>query len=392
MKFNVGDKVKFLNEKGGGVVSRIISSSMVAVLVEAGFEIPTMTGEIIKMDATGKSGSMFDEDFNVKWKPGEKISKAGNNNESGGNQEEPAGANKTDQKIEQLVSVSQDYLEPTDRQSLLGNFSYRIKNPAGVYLVFVPHDQKWLVTGMIEVYLVNHSRYTILFSLFLCDDKGRYSGIDYDVVFAGNKILLDTFEREQDKKWGKGILQIMMHQEDPDKIFAPVNSEFELKPNRFNNEENYIYSEFLEEKALIVSIAELSALKVITGHQELKNEAVPGSVGKAREIMPEAIIARHQTAPREAVVDLHIEELVENKEGLSPNEVLKLQMDYFRKCIDSAVANNFRKVTFIHGVGNGSLRSALIKKLQEYENMENHSASIAKFGVGAIDVVIRPLK
>jgi len=72
--------------------------------------------------------------------------------------------------------------------------------------------------------------------------------------------------------------------------------------------------------------------------------------------------------------------------------MLDYQVRYFEKCIESAIAANYHKVTFIHGVGNGILKSALVKRLQDYENLENHIASLAKFGVGAIDVVIRPLK
>ena len=43
MKFKVGDRVKFLNENGGGVVSKIVSPSMVNVAIEDGFEIPSIS-------------------------------------------------------------------------------------------------------------------------------------------------------------------------------------------------------------------------------------------------------------------------------------------------------------------------------------------------------------
>src|SRR5512138_614389 len=65
MKFNIGDKVKFLNTKGGGIVSKIISPTLVNVMIEDGFEIPTITSEIIKVDQQGKVASMFDEEFPV---------------------------------------------------------------------------------------------------------------------------------------------------------------------------------------------------------------------------------------------------------------------------------------------------------------------------------------
>ena len=51
--------------------------------------------------------------------------------------------------------------------------------------------------------------------------------------------------------------------------------------------------------------------------------------------------------------------------------------------------NRLRKVTFIHGVGNGTLRDAIVEKMKEYESLEHQSASLAKFGVGAVDVLIR---
>ena len=43
--------MKFLNETGGGVVSKIVSGSLVYVATTDGFELPTSTGDIIKMEA-----------------------------------------------------------------------------------------------------------------------------------------------------------------------------------------------------------------------------------------------------------------------------------------------------------------------------------------------------
>ena len=65
MKVQVGDKVKFLNSSGGGIVSKIISPTLVNVMIEDGFEIPTMTSELIKVDPKGKVERMFDEEFPV---------------------------------------------------------------------------------------------------------------------------------------------------------------------------------------------------------------------------------------------------------------------------------------------------------------------------------------
>ncbi|MCK9401427.1 MAG: DUF2027 domain-containing protein [Bacteroidales bacterium] len=370
MKFNIGDKVKFLNTKGGGIVSRIITPTMVHVMIEDGFEIPTMTSELIKVDPKGKAESMFDEEFAVR--SSQPAVPNSNNAQQPGNWE-PGTANSD------------------DRQSALGNYSFRAKNTPGVYLAFVPHDQKWMVTGMVEIYLVNYTAMNALYAFFLEGEK-RLFGKDYDVLFAGNKILIDTIDRDELLKWTKGIVQVIFFHEEPEKIFMPVSSEFDLSPRRFYDENNYKASQFMEERLLLVSLAQTAALNTVVSMEESKMDEEALIRQKAMEIKPASLIEKHQTGPREAVVDLHVGELMEDFKDLTPHEILKIQMDYFTKCIDSAAERSFKKVTFIHGVGNGSLKSAIMRKVQEYEHAESHLASLAKFGVGAIDVTIKPLK
>ena len=38
MKFNIGDKVSFLDEKGGGIITKIVDENIVTVEIEDGFE------------------------------------------------------------------------------------------------------------------------------------------------------------------------------------------------------------------------------------------------------------------------------------------------------------------------------------------------------------------
>ena len=379
MKFQVGDKVKFLNEKGGGLVTKIITSTMVNVMTEDGFEIPTLTSELIKVDPKGKVESMFDEDFGVSRQlvP-----------ESGADPGSAFGNQKSEIKNQQSEIPP---VEEPDRQSALGNFSFRAKNSPGVYLAFVPHDQKWLVTGIVEIYLVNHTPYNILYAFFLEEEK-KLVGKDYDVIFPGNKILIDAIDRDELLRWSRGLVQLIFHQDEPGKIFLPVSSDFDITPARFNNEGNYGSSQFFEEKVLLISAAQMTALKTAITRDQAPFAGEEGLKMKSQEVRAAALIEKHQTGPREAVVDLHLEELVENPKLVAPQDALKLQMDYFRRCIESAVDRNFRKVTFIHGVGNGVLKGAIIKKVNEYEQAESHLASLAKFGVGAIDVMIKPIK
>jgi len=65
MKFKIGDKVRFLNEPGGGIVTKIISPSMVNVSIEEGFDIPTMTSELLLSTQPEDKANIFHKEINV---------------------------------------------------------------------------------------------------------------------------------------------------------------------------------------------------------------------------------------------------------------------------------------------------------------------------------------
>jgi hypothetical protein len=145
----------------------------------------------------------------------------------------------------------------------------------------------------------------------------------------------------------------------------------------------------LGEKSVMICLSELIALKHgDSDFTKILKEGVGTQAPANNLVKKEAPIDKHRVAPGEAVVDLHIGELVDNILGLSSHDMFKIQTDYFKKMLDSAIAADYTKVTFIHGVGNGVLKNAIIEELKNYHNTENRMASIAKFGVGAIDVII----
>lgn len=50
MKINIGDKVRFLNDVGGGIVVKFLKNNMVLVENEDGFEYPINSNEIIVVE------------------------------------------------------------------------------------------------------------------------------------------------------------------------------------------------------------------------------------------------------------------------------------------------------------------------------------------------------
>ena len=59
-KFQIGDKVKFLNAIGGGVVTKI-TDDFVFVQDETGFDMPMQATELIRMADMSGAGKMFNQ-------------------------------------------------------------------------------------------------------------------------------------------------------------------------------------------------------------------------------------------------------------------------------------------------------------------------------------------
>ncbi len=88
-------------------------------------------------------------------------------------------------------------------------------------------------------------------------------------------------------------------------------------------------------------------------------------------------------------IDLHIEQLTQNYKSMSPSEMLHLQLQIFEEYLDQAVRLGVPKIYIIHGLGKGSLRNAIQKKLSQnpYVRMyaNNHHP---KYGFGATEVYL----
>ena len=88
-------------------------------------------------------------------------------------------------------------------------------------------------------------------------------------------------------------------------------------------------------------------------------------------------------------VDLHIEKLVPSIKGLSNYEILNIQMDTAKGQLEFAIRNRMQKLVFIHGVGEGVLKSELEFLLGRYEQIRFQQASFQKYGFGATEVYIK---
>ncbi len=358
MKFKPGDKVRFLNTTGGGVVVKVINEFMVSVEIDDGFEIPTLTNELVAIEPAGKSGDLF--------------------------------LNKNDRRSEIPVKIEPEpEIIETDRISRIVQRGNGSAVSTGIYLAWNPQDQKRLLSGSVDVYLVNNTAFDILYSFLLKNSAGNFSGMDFGSVPPESKVLIETIDRDELGKWSNGVIQVLFFAEENEKALMPVSATFRIKGSLFFQEGSYHETRFLaNQKAVVYTVCELS--RVPSTYEQILNEKenrepIPAAAIRFR---PETAIDQHRVAPGEAEVDLHISVLREEYGKLTPHEILTIQMGYFERMLASAIAFSFNRVVFIHGIGNGTLKQAIIKYLDDYKEIEFHSASFAKYGNGAIELIL----
>jgi len=86
---------------------------------------------------------------------------------------------------------------------------------------------------------------------------------------------------------------------------------------------------------------------------------------------------------------LHIEQLIDECRDMSNHQKLNIQLSYFAKTLDAAIVHKFKKITYIHGVGQGRLKDEIHKIIIEsYPGVKIQDAPFKKYGVGATEVLI----
>ena len=140
-------------------------------------------------------------------------------------------------------------------------------------------------------------------------------------------------------------------------------------------------SDFFEENALIYDVVkdDVPARTVFVNAEQLKDALLKKSADERPARQP----TRKPEAQKTGIIELdlyltelldhhpydlsggeqQLTELLDNTNGLSHKEMLDVQMKEFRRVMDENLKNKGQKIVFIHGKGEGVLRSEIIKEL-----------------------------
>lgn len=375
MKFKVGDKVSFLSEKRDGIVKKVLNNKMVIVEIEEGFEIPVIESELV-------SSNPFNE----------KDISSSHNNSSNINE----------------VDTIEDERFP-DRFALIAPGNGEKKSRPGFYLAFIPENEEHMIEGNLAVYLINTSSFDALFTYHLKVNASyknaaewKYICTDLDRIDESTAVLLSHITRSDFESWEYLLFHIIFFKKGAETTQAPQSIELRIRPLRFYKEDNFVFFPEIGEKCFLFPFSDKEkqepnefAAREEWEDERWKNEKVqkPSGlkiVGHISNLQkPSVFPEKHLLEPGIGEVDLHIEELIEDISKQKDQNLMSIQMGYFTKMLDCAIASKLKKVIFIHGVGNGMLKQEIINKLKSnYPDLSYSDASMLRYGKGATEILI----
>jgi hypothetical protein len=363
MNCKVGDRVRFLNDVGGGKVTRIVKNTAY-VLDDDGFEIPILLSEVVVID------KVSDSSFQTK-KPNvqedvEVIESKEITNKS-------INSNSIDNLVFSEIDFSSTLNEEIDPEGDL----------LGLLIAFVPKDENKITDSDQELYIINDSAYRVFYAISRWKDK-KLVPLKAGFLYPDSKELVKSFKRELlNDDITLNVQTLFFKNAD----FIPQQPEFfdlRINPTKFFRAGSFTENDFFDEKAIIYSIADTKKEEVL---KTLTKKAINQSISEKDS--KKIVIEKPKISEIEEV-DLHIEELVDNPMHLSPGEMIEIQISRFKVALDGAIIGKTRKIVFIHGVGNGKLKHEIRKELEKnYSKLRYQDASFREYGYGATMVFVR---
>ena len=361
----IGDKVRFLFETGGGIVKGFQGKDIVLVEDENGFSIPMLIRECVVIDTN---------EYNF-----EKKTVAPKKEES----KKPAKTTVTPLRDEEDDFEPEVTYRPMER---------REGEKLNVALAFVPVDIKQISTTIFETYLVNDSNYYLSY-LYASPTAGGMKLRAQGIIEPNTKLFIEEFGREQLGELERVNLQLISFKEEKNYMKKPaVDVELRIDTVKFYKLHTFSTdSPFFDEPAQIYDIVrdDRPVRQVYVEADDLKEALLQKKKEDSRpRHTPQP--ARKQKADNTVEVDLHIHELLDNTNGMSNGDMLNYQLDVFRKTMDEYRGKKNQRLVFIHGKGEGVLRNALLKELKsKYGSCISQDASFREYGFGALLIIIK---
>ena len=360
----VGDKVRFIYECGGGVVTGFRGKDIVLVEDKDGFEIPMQVRECVVVDTN---------EYNFQKKS----------------------APQKDEPVTKKRTVPQPAKNDDDDDDFTPVVTYRpAERPEGeklnVVLAYLPMDEKSLSNSRFEAYIINDSNYSIYFT-YLTASGRSWTARCNELLEPNSKMFIEEFGREELNEMERVCVQLLPFKENKPFALKPAMTvERRIDTVKFYKLHLFSKNPFFDEGALIYDIVvdDKPTKEVFADAEEIKNIILEKKKGET----PQKPQQQSKLAKGSDIleVDLHAEELLETTAGMTAFDILNYQLDVVRNTLNENLKFKNKKIVFIHGKGDGVLRNAIGQELRrKYPRCISQDASFQKYGFGATMVIIK---
>lgn len=346
-KLKVGDKIRFLNSIGGGMVKGFVNKQVVIIEDEHGFDVPVLVSECVVIEPTA--------------------------------QDKPVEIHQKTEKENLVVS--------TDESAEIEETSHGDK--ITTCLVFLPVDEKKISSTTFECYFVNDSNYYLFFNYMNRENNiwhSRHNGI----IEPNTQIFIEEFDKTILNEIEQVCIQFVAFKHDKAYSFKnPVSVEMRIDTVKFYKLHSFTTNDYFDENALVY---------YITRNDVSENELLVSASNIQRAIQEKEIENKRPQRKRIAKkeknpiieVDLHINELLDTTAGMSPGDILEYQLQKFNEVMQANIKRKGQKIVFIHGKGDGILKNELMKNLKsKYKTCYFQDASFREYGFGATMVTVK---
>ena len=364
-KFYIGDKVRFLNTMGGGTVKGFQNKQIVIVEDEHGFDVPVLITECVVVEST------TDEKMGLP--PHDSDNKEGSEVYEPVSSANKKGASKPEAKVDR-------HYEP--EETIEGE-------NITACIAFLPMDIKSLSTTTYEAYFVNDSNYYLSFNYMSRENniwRSRYSGI----VEPNTKIFLEEFDKSALNDIEKVAVQfIAFKKEKSYKFKNPCSVELRIDTVKFYKLHSFKENDYFDDDAIVYYIMrdDIPEREILVSAGDLER-AFKEKLTETKRPARQRIERKERNPIIE--VDLHINQLLDTTAGMDNAAILEYQINKFHEVMTSNLKFKNRKIVFIHGKGDGILKTSLIKELRKkYPGCQSQDASFQEYGYGATMVIIK---
>ena len=370
----IGDKVRFLNQTGGGMVVGFGKKGWVTVEDEEGFEIPVPERECVVVE----ENAVATEGKNIQTKDGEKLNIALAYDKAG------AGfacsmANECNYNL--LVTYSVQTVKKDGTTAHLTMFAGEV----------IPYEVKELFRFGKEELNDFSKRVLVRIVPFKRGQGLRNTNshalkpvIEKDFILDPINLLKDGMYKENDYTTGKSYIIPMVNENVKE---LPIDHYDDVQKVKIALKEKFQGEKECASAGKQGATSNSGAGSTSGNRAFINGKWVEMTRTNKDAVEEKALIKTSASGILE--VDLHASALLETTVGMDNTAILKYQMEKFNEAMKTVLRKKGQRIVFIHGKGDGVLRKAILTELKtKYPTCRWQDASFKEYGYGATMVTV----